>query len=111
MTSDQSKNAIVSLAVPLVMLILSISFVFAEGSFDADPDYGYLLNGLNILHFHSPGHIDHPGTPLHVLQELGGWETPSMVRRHAHLAANHLAAYAGKVDLPTGTNPSQQHSA
>ena len=29
----------------------------------------------------------------------------------AHLAADHLAAYAGKVDLKTGTNPSQQHSA
>jgi hypothetical protein len=50
------------------------------------------------------------GTPLHVLQELGGWETPSMVRRYAHLAADHLAAYAGKVEFKTGTNPSQQHS-
>ena len=51
------------------------------------------------------------GTPPHVLQELSGWETPSMVRRYAHLAADHLTAYAGKVELKTGTNPSQQHPA
>jgi hypothetical protein len=29
-----------------------------------------------------------------VLQELGGWESVEMVRRYAHLAANHLAPYA-----------------
>lgn len=67
MMSDKSKAAIVSLVVPLVMLIVSISFVVANGSFDADPDYAYLLNGLNILHFQSPGHADHPGTPLQIL--------------------------------------------
>jgi len=32
--------------------------------------------------------------PLNVLQELGGWESPQMVRRYAHFSANHLAAYA-----------------
>jgi hypothetical protein len=31
-----------------------------------------------------------------------------MVRRYAHFASDHLAAYAGKVELTTGTNPSQQ---
>jgi integrase len=64
------------------------------------------------------------GTPLHVLQELGGWETPAMVRRYAHLASEHLAAYAGKVGMVAandnrsavtgantlGTNSSQQLS-
>jgi hypothetical protein len=69
MTSDKSKAAIVSLGVPLVMFILSISFVVLGGGFNADPDYPYLLNGLNILHFQSPGHADHPGTPV---QLLGG---------------------------------------
>jgi len=33
------------------------------------------------------------GTPLHVLQELGGWETAEMVRRYAHLTSEHLAPY------------------
>ncbi|TAN51299.1 MAG: site-specific integrase [Methylococcaceae bacterium] len=34
------------------------------------------------------------GTPLHVLQELGGWESVEMVRRYAHLSGDHLAEYA-----------------
>jgi integrase len=33
------------------------------------------------------------GTPLHVLQELGGWRTPAMVRRYAHLTGTHLACH------------------
>ena len=38
------------------------------------------------------------GTPLFALQELAGWETEKMVRRYAHLAAEHLAVYAPKVE-------------
>ncbi|MEO5331222.1 MAG: tyrosine-type recombinase/integrase [Magnetococcus sp. YQC-5] len=41
------------------------------------------------------------GTPLHVLQELAGWESPAMVRRYAHLAANHLREYVGATNLDT----------
>ena len=37
------------------------------------------------------------GTPLFALQELGGWESPEMVRRYAHLAADHLAPYAERL--------------
>ncbi len=49
------------------------------------------------------------GTPLNVLQELGGWESASMVRRYAHFAADHLAAYAETLARPrmvqcAGTN-------
>nr|WP_305080254.1 tyrosine-type recombinase/integrase [Methylococcus sp. Mc7] len=33
------------------------------------------------------------GTPLHVLQELGGWESVEMVKRYAHLSGEHLAQY------------------
>ncbi len=40
------------------------------------------------------------GTPQHVLQELGGWETLEMVRRYAHLNAEHLAEYAEKLSKP-----------
>jgi hypothetical protein len=46
------------------------------------------------------------GTPLFALQELGGWESPEMVRRYAHLSADHLAPYADRlcalrsVDVP-----------
>lgn len=37
------------------------------------------------------------GTPLFALQEMGGWESPDMVRRYAHLAADHLAPYAERL--------------
>ena len=37
-------------------------------------------------------------TPLFALQELAGWETEKMVRRYAHLAAEHLAVYAGNME-------------
>lgn len=35
------------------------------------------------------------GTPLPVLQRLGGWATASMVQRYAHLAPSHVAEFAG----------------
>jgi beta-glucosidase/6-phospho-beta-glucosidase/beta-galactosidase len=37
------------------------------------------------------------GTPLHALQELGGWESSEMVRRYAHFSAEHLAPYADRL--------------
>ena len=37
------------------------------------------------------------GTPLFAVQELGGWESAEMVRRYAHLAADHLAPYAERL--------------
>lgn len=36
--------------------------------------------------------------PLVELQELAGWETERMVRRFAHLAADHLAVYANGLE-------------
>lgn len=35
------------------------------------------------------------GTPLEVLQKLGGWEDPRMVQNYAHLAPEYLAGFAG----------------
>ena len=37
------------------------------------------------------------GTPLYALQEMGGWSSAEMVRRYAHLAAEHLAPYAERL--------------
>jgi hypothetical protein len=37
------------------------------------------------------------GTPLHVLQELGGWESVEMVREYAHLSTAHLHEYVDRV--------------
>jgi hypothetical protein len=39
------------------------------------------------------------GTPLAVLQQLGGWRDLKMVLRYAHLAPGHLAPYAGNSGL------------
>jgi integrase len=60
--------------------------------------------GLESFRFHDLRHTwaswhIQSGTPLFALQELGGWETERMVRRYAHLAADHLAAYVGNAQI------------
>lgn len=47
------------------------------------------------------------GVPLAALQEMGGWESISMVQRYAHLAPEHLHEHAAVLDgvgLGFGTN-------
>jgi integrase len=50
------------------------------------------------------------GTPLFALQDLGGWESAEMVRRYAHLAADHLAPWADRLAINNnqGTNSAQR---
>ena len=67
----------------------------------------------DLRHTWASWHVQQ-GTPLHVLQELGGWETAEMVRRYAHLNAEHLAPYADRLSsrvevegAAVGTNWSQ----
>ena len=50
----------------------------------------------DLRHVWATWHVQN-GTPLFALQELGGWESPEMVRRYAHLAADHLAPYAQRL--------------
>ena len=38
------------------------------------------------------------GTPTHELQRLGGWRTGAMVERYAHLAPDHLAVAASRLN-------------
>jgi integrase len=47
----------------------------------------------DLRHTWASWHVQQ-GTPLFALQELGGWESAEMVRRYAHLAADHLVPYA-----------------
>lgn len=48
------------------------------------------------------------GTPMNVLQELGGWESETMVRRYAHLAPAQLIEHSERVaNLLNGTNMAQ----
>jgi integrase len=52
----------------------------------------------DLRHTWASWHVQQ-GTPLFALQELAGWETERMVRRYAHLAADHLAAFVGNAQL------------
>jgi integrase len=47
----------------------------------------------DLRHTWASWHVQN-GTPLNVLQELGGWESVEMVRRYAHLGQTHLASYS-----------------
>jgi len=40
------------------------------------------------------------GTPLHVLQGLGGWRAPAMMQRYVNTAPKHLAEHAAKIAAP-----------
>ena len=40
------------------------------------------------------------GTPLHELQQLGGWSTYEMVLRYAHLSSEHLRTSAERIHTP-----------
>ena len=42
------------------------------------------------------------GTPTHELQRLGGWRSSVMVERYAHLAPDHLAQAANRLDRLLG---------
>jgi len=53
----------------------------------------------DLRHTWASWHVQN-GTPLHVLQELGGWSDIRMVQRYAHLAPEHLAEYADRLSSP-----------
>ena len=50
----------------------------------------------DLRHTWASWHVQN-GTPLHVLQELGGWSSAEMVGRYAHLSVEHLAEYANRL--------------
>ena len=54
----------------------------------------------DLRHIWATWHVQ-GGTPLGVLQELGGWASYEMVRRYAHFSADHLAAYVENVPTLT----------
>ena len=62
----------------------------------------------DLRHTWASWHVQQ-GTPLHVLQELGGWSSYAMVRRYAHLSVKHLAEYADNLCeiKEIGTNMTQ----
>jgi hypothetical protein len=62
------------LFMPLIFLLLSLYNLSIQGPFysfnNIDPSYAYLFNGFELLHFHTPGHVDHPGTTTQILMAL-----------------------------------------
>jgi hypothetical protein len=63
----------------------------------------------DLRHTWASWHVQ-SGTPLNVLQELGGWASYAMVQRYAHLAADHLAPWADRLTesrTRRGTNLAQ----
>jgi integrase len=50
----------------------------------------------DLRHTWASWHVQ-SGTPLFALQEMGGWSSAEMVRRYAHLAAEHLAPFAERL--------------
>lgn len=61
----------------------------------------------DLRHTWASWHVQR-GTPLHVLQELGGWQSAQMVRRYAHFSAGHLAAHAANLPVLMATNARMQ---
>lgn len=52
----------------------------------------------DLRHTWASWHVQ-AGTPLMVVQELGGWRSFKMVQRYAHLAPSHMAAHAHTVNF------------
>lgn len=68
------KNIPISI-IPLVVLVWGIFIILFFDPFysrSSDPEFPYLVNGLNcaLLNFNRIGHIDHPGTPFQVFNGI-----------------------------------------
>lgn len=53
----------------------------------------------DLRHTWASWHVQN-GTPLPVLQKLGGWKTLAMVLRYSHLGQSHVAEYADNICRP-----------
>lgn len=51
------------------------------------------LRWHDLRHTWASWHVQR-GTPLHAIQELGGWKSLAMVQRYANLSTEHLRVYA-----------------
>jgi hypothetical protein len=62
---------VVLIALPALYFVTASKFVDSRGPFWQgalyDPNYQYLLNSLLLLERQTPGHIDHPGTPVQIV--------------------------------------------
>lgn len=64
----------------------------------------------DLRHTWASWHVQN-GTPLHVLQELGGWASSDMVRVYAHLSIEHLREHVARNhDRVRDRHPKGRHS-
>ncbi|MET0118958.1 MAG: site-specific integrase [Sedimenticola sp.] len=56
----------------------------------------------DLRHTWASWHVQ-AGTPLAVLQQLGGWSSYQMVLRYAHLSPNHVAQFADSISIKKKT--------
>jgi integrase len=74
---------------------------------------GLVAAGIKNFRWHDLRHtwaswLAQEGTPLHVLQVMGGWASYDMVLKYAHLSPERFATHASVVDRKLdGTNPAQ----
>lgn len=54
----------------------------------------------DLRHTWASWHVQ-AGTPLYTLKEMGGWETLEMVKKYAHLNADHMLEFANNVTFTT----------
>ena len=115
--ADQSKNRR-PIAVPLNLKALEVLrrqigkhparvFTYAGSPLDRANTHAWQKAlkraGIENFRWHDLRHTwatwhRQSGTPTHELQRLGGWRTSVMVERYAHLAPDHLAAAANRLD-------------
>lgn len=111
--ADQAKGG-KPIAVPLNALALEVlqqqigkhqSFVFTYGGKPVTRPNNHAWRkalkraGITDFRWHDLRHTwaswhIQAGTPLHVLQELGGWCSYEMVQRYAHLSSEHLHKFS-----------------
>ncbi|MBK1699780.1 tyrosine-type recombinase/integrase [Thiococcus pfennigii] len=64
----------------------------------------------DLRHTWASWHVQ-AGTPLHALQEMGGWSSFAMVQRYAHLSPEHLAEHAARIETKARVVPHiQRHT-
>lgn len=64
----------------------------------------------DLRHTWTSWHVQ-SGTPLHVLQELGGWSSLKMVQRYAHLSGEHLRQWLERPRLHLAVDVASQAGA
>lgn len=81
-----SLAALALIIIPAIYMIIGLNF--HRACYSGDPEYAYLLNGINIANLKPVGHTDNPGTTVQMYSTLV-------------LRASHFMDFSQKSDLQT----------